>query len=76
MKLILTDYEDHSEVNVRNASGVNEHTYIFDDHKQARAFCSGFTCARQVVIAQVQSLPMTYEVVSKAPQGQRLPQCG
>ena len=66
MKLIVTDYEYCSEVSVRDAGGINLHTYTFDDHKQARAFCSGFTCARLVANAVVQSLPMDY-VVQKVP---------
>ena len=62
MKIILTDYEDYSEVIVRGASGTNEHVYTFDDHKQARAFCNGFACARKCAINAVySSLPMDYE---------------
>ena len=60
MKLILTNYEDHSEVEVMDGCQ-RMHSFTFDDHKQARSFCQGFTCAKQVANAMVQSLPMTYE---------------
>jgi hypothetical protein len=74
MKLILTDHEDHSEVEVMDGC-LRLHNYTFDDHKQARAFCNGFTCARQVASAVVQSLPMTYEVRTDKPMAvvQQLP---
>jgi len=36
MKIIITDFEDHSEVSVRDAAGINLHVYTFDCRKQAR----------------------------------------
>ena len=61
MKLIITDFEDYSSVTVRDASGINLHEFTFDDHKQARAFCQGFQCAKTVANSLIQSLPMSYE---------------
>jgi hypothetical protein len=66
MKLLLTDYEDYSEVIVQSDSGINEHVFAFDDHKQARAFCSGFQCAKKVINGLVQSLPVDY-IARKVP---------
>ena len=66
MKLILVNYEDHSEVRVMDGC-LQLHIFTFDDHKQARSFCQGFTCARKVANAKVQELPMDYEVRSVKP---------
>ena len=60
MKLILTEHEDQSEVEVMDGC-LRLHAYTFDDHKQARAFCQGFQCAKTVANGMIQSLPMSYE---------------
>lgn len=59
MKLILTDHEDHSEVEVMDGC-LRLHVFTFDDHKQARAFCQGFNCAKQVANNLIQSMPVSY----------------
>lgn len=61
MKIIITDYEDYSEVSIRDAGGINLHTFTFDDRKQATAFCTGFQCCKTVANSLIQSMPMTYE---------------
>ncbi len=62
MKIIITDYKDHSEVSIRNAEGINLYTYVFDSRQSARAFVQGFTCARTVANCAIQSLPIGYDV--------------
>jgi hypothetical protein len=61
MKLIITEYEDHADVTVRDASGINLHVFTFDDYKQARSFCQGFNCAKSVANSLIQSMPVTWE---------------
>ena len=63
IKLIVIDHEDHSEVFVRDlVTGCNIHVYTFNDQEAARAFCTGFLCAKTVASGLIQSgLPMTYE---------------
>ena len=62
MKLLLTDYEDYSEVTVQDAIGVNLHVFAFDDRKQATAFCTGWNCCRHTIIGTIQSsIPMDYQ---------------
>jgi hypothetical protein len=61
MKLIITVHEDSAEVEVRDASGINLHVFTFSTEKEARAFCTGFTCAKSVANGLIQSMPMTYE---------------
>ena len=65
MELIIIDHEDHSEVQVRD-NGNLTHAYVFDDHRQARAFCTGFNCARVVASSKVQELPISYNIETKA----------
>jgi hypothetical protein len=60
MKLIIIDHEDHSEVSVMDGDR-RLNTYVFGDYLQARAFVSGFLCAKSIMNGLVQSLPMTYE---------------
>jgi hypothetical protein len=62
IKLIITDYEDHSEVTIKDGC-LLLHSYVFDDHRAARAFRSGFSCAKSVINGLVQSLPLSYECV-------------
>lgn len=61
MKIIMTDFEDHSEVVVRDSNGINLHIFTFDDKKQATAFVTGFQCAKTVANFLIQSMPMSYE---------------
>jgi hypothetical protein len=62
IKLIVVDHEDHSEVFVRDGTGCNILAYTFDDEKAARAFCTGFMCAKSVASGLIQSLmPMAYQ---------------
>ena len=63
MKIIITKYEDHSEVTVRSSEGFNIHTYVFDVHDEAKAFVQGWNCAQRVINGLVQSLPQNYELV-------------
>ena len=60
MKLILTQYTEHVEIEVMDGS-LRLHAYVFDNMKQAEAFCSGFHCAKTVINGMVQSLPLGYE---------------
>jgi hypothetical protein len=62
MKLILTQYIDHVEIVVRDATGINLHCYTFDDKKQVEAFCTGFHCGKTVANSLIQSMPMGYEL--------------
>ena len=68
MKIIITKHENYSEVVVRDASGVNIHAYVFDDHEQAKAFIQGFKCARSVANSLIQSMPMDYSLVKTTPE--------
>ena len=66
MKLIITDYEDHSEVTIKDGCQLL-HSYTFDDGHAARAFCTGFNCAKSVINGLVQSLPLSYEIRKSLP---------
>lgn len=58
--MILLQFSDHSEVIIRNDSGIDLHVYTFDTTKAAMAFCSGFQCAREVANSLIQSMPYVY----------------
>lgn len=60
MNIIITKFEDHSEVSIRNASGIKIHTYVFDTHDQAESFMNGWRCCQIVINSLVQGLPQTY----------------
>ena len=60
MKLILTEYDDYCEVEVKDGS-LRLHVYSFNNPTEARAFCSGFNCCRMVANSVIQSLPMGNE---------------
>lgn len=63
MKLILTTYKDHTEVSVRDNTGINLHTYTFDTKGLAEAFLTGFRCCQAVANSVIQSIPTTHEIV-------------
>jgi hypothetical protein len=66
MEIIVTEYPYHSEVTIRDASGINLHTYTFDNRKQVNAFLSGFRCSQMVANSLIQSMPMTHKTVKGA----------
>lgn len=65
MKIFITDYEDHSEVIVRNNDGINIHNFVYDDKKAARAFVDGFRTCQTVINGMVQGLSTVPHLTKK-----------
>lgn len=64
MKITIHDYENGSEVTIKDSLGHTLHQFNFDDKKQARSFIQGFNCAMTVAQGVIQSIPTTYTVYS------------
>jgi hypothetical protein len=66
MEIIVTEYTASIDVTIRDASGINLHTYCFDNKGQVNAFLSGFRCSQMVANSLIQSMPMTHKTVKGA----------
>lgn len=62
MKLTITEYEDHAEVKLMDGC-LLLHSYVFNTKEEAKAFCQGFQCAKNIANGLIQSLPMSYTTV-------------
>jgi S-adenosylmethionine/arginine decarboxylase-like enzyme len=63
MEIIVTEYTAGSEVTIRNASGINLHTYSFENKGQVNAFLCGFRCSQMVANSLIQSMPSVHKTV-------------
>lgn len=64
MEIIVTEYTAAGyEVTIRDASGINLHTYSFENKGQVNAFLSGFRCSQMVANSLIQSMPLVHKTV-------------
>lgn len=61
MKILIKDFEDHSEIIIQNADGSTRENHIVGDKKEATVFITGFNSAKLLINSMVQSLPLGYE---------------
>ncbi len=64
MKIIVTKYSDHFEVQIKDGCLLLS-AYTFETKSQVEAFCSGFNVAKTISNNLIQSLPMGYEWYNK-----------
>ena len=60
MKILVTKYEDHVELVIRDESGVNLESFVFTDEKAHMAFIQGMNCMKRLTNKAVQSIPTDY----------------
>lgn len=60
MEIIVTEYEDHTELDVRE-HGINLHVFTFDDKKAHMAFIQGMNCMKNLCNRAVQSISIEYK---------------
>ncbi len=62
MKLIITKFEDHCEIAVKDNSGATLHAFSMKDYDSARSFCLGFFCAQNILSGLIQLIPCSFEI--------------
>lgn len=62
MKILCKDFEDHSEVIVRDTTGINIYVYTFNSNTERKAFLQGLQCGRNLASYLVQSIPIDYSL--------------